>query len=80
MFNNARALIEFCRLDIQPNMSVIADYFGRCASEEEIAIVFDIYKELVNVKGVHQNLLHNCFLSNRSNDLVHIENECYPTD
>ena len=80
MFNNARALIEFCRLDIHPNMSVIADYFGRCMSEEEIAIVFKIYKELVNVKGVDQNLLHTCFLSNRLNDLVHIKNAYDPTD
>ena len=74
MFRNSIALVHHCRNDIYPIASVIADYFGKCKNEEEIAIVFNIYKELILDKGVDEKLLHNCFIANSLDMLVHIKN------
>ena len=56
-----------------PSLPVLVDYFGNARSEEEISIVLGLYQVLLKKKGVTEELLENCFRSNRLNDLVHVK-------
>lgn len=73
------SLVSACRENRYPSRAVFADYFGRCTTETEVDIVCEVYKDLIFEKGVEEQLLHNCFLSNRLNELVHIKNKHAPT-
>ena len=72
-------LIGACSAGRYPSLSVFNDYSGSCYTKTDIDIVYDVYKDLIFQKGVEEKLLHNCFLSNRLNDLMHIKNIHVPS-
>jgi hypothetical protein len=71
MPTTAEELVKACFWDLLPGIPVVADYFGNAEDEEEERIVFGIYQGLVKFKGVDHDLLFNCFLSDRLDELVH---------
>ena len=81
MPRTADSLVYCCRNhSADLSLPVLVDYFGRATTDEEITIVLQVYQELIVEKGVDAQLLHNCFLSNRLNELVHANNEYKPSN
>ena len=80
MESNAKILHHCCLRDQIPPLPVLADYFGDAFLEEDKSnIVFGVYRGLVIRLGVKADLLDNCFLSNRLNELVHAKYKYQPT-
>ena len=81
MPRTADSLVYSCMSNLSElSLPVLVDYFGRATTDEEIAIVLQVYRELIVEKGVDATLLHNCFLSNRLNEVVHAKNEYRPSN
>lgn len=49
---------------------VFADYFG-VENDNHYGIIYGIYKGLIKYKGVSKQLIENCFLTNRLDELIH---------
>ena len=65
-------LVKCCFKDEIPPLPVLADYFGDSFGDDQKEnIVFGVYVGLVKYKNLNSDLLHNCFLSNRLNELIH---------
>jgi hypothetical protein len=80
MESNAKILHHCCLRDQIPPLPVLADYFGDAFLDEDKSnIVFGVYRGLVIRLGVKADLLENCFLSNRLNELVHAKYKYQPT-
>ena len=79
MPSTAQVLIDACFADVLPPPGVIFGYFGNAVGREQICSVLGIYQGLVKFRGVKHDLLFNCFLSNRLNDLVHAKYMNSPT-
>ena len=77
MPTTAKELCDCCWSDETPSYPVLTDYFGNALTsgdEEDIAIVFGVYQGMVK-SGVSAELLHNCLLSDRLNELVHAKHK-----
>ena len=77
MPTTAKTLCDCCWSDEIPPYPVLIDYFGNALSsgeEEDINIVFGVYQSIVK-SGVSADLLHNCLLSDRLNELVHAKHK-----
>ena len=71
MTRTSDILVECCMRDEIPPLPVLADYFGDIYNDDDkVNIVFGVYVGLVKYKNVGSDLLHNCFLSNRLNELM----------
>ena len=80
MSSTAEILRTCCLQDLIPPKPVLIDYFGASASnDQEIPIILGIYQCLIKQRGVKLDLLVNCFLSNRLNELVHAKFKHIPT-
>ena len=65
-------LIECCYKDLIPPIPVIADYFGIAyRNEEDMCIVLGLYQGLVKFRGVKSDELHEAFLQNKLDELMH---------
>ena len=75
MSTSAKYLIKACYIDILPddNISVIVDYFGthNNSNDENMFIIFGIYQWLIKIRGIKENILHKCYLTNRLDELIH---------
>jgi hypothetical protein len=77
MPTTAKELCDCCWSDEIPSCPVLTDYFGHASTsgdEEDITIVFGVYQGMVK-SGVSAELLHNCLLSDRLNELVHAKHK-----
>ena len=73
---------QACMRDDWPPLPTIVDFFGdaiRTPSPEVKAIVLGVYQGLVFHKTVSIELLHNCMITNRLNELVHAKYKHQPT-
>lgn len=53
---------------------VMVDYFGAAAgNEDHTNILFGVYEGLVRYKFVPTELLHNCYLTNRLDELIRVK-------
>ena len=70
---NSDILYKCCMRDELPqDIPTLADYFGTAAFDEpEELIVLGVYEGMVKSRGVDSDLLHNCLLTGRLNELVH---------
>jgi hypothetical protein len=52
---------------------VLIDYFGmnNINNTTSMNIIYNLYSSLINDKGVNVELLHNCYLTNRLDSLIH---------
>ena len=69
----ANTLVRHIYDDIIPYdyISVIADYFNiENTSDDKIQIIFGLYQGLVKFKGVTEELLHKCCITNRLDELI----------
>jgi hypothetical protein len=80
MCRTADSLVVCIRRNLYLNQPIISDYFGQVRSNEEVEITYDVYRDLVLTKGVDANILHNCLMTNRLNELVALKNSYYPSD
>ena len=72
MPKTADVFIECCYSDLFPSIPVLVDYFGNAWNNtEHSCVVLGIYQGLVKRHGVTANVLHEHFLTNRLNELVH---------
>ena len=73
----AKSLVRFIGEDSWEHvtMPVFADYFGGVRGQP---ILFGAYTSLVRDKGVTAGLLHNCFLTNRLDELLRVKNTHRP--
>ena len=79
----AKDLYHACMRDDWPSFPTIVDFFGdaiRTPSHEVKAIVLGVYQGLVCHKDVSIELLHNCMMTNRLNELVHAKYKHQPSD
>ena len=74
----AQSLVESCLKDEPVNMTVFLDYFGNARKSDHVTTVLGVYQMMV-YRGVTAELLHNCLLSNRLNELVHAMYKHKPT-
>jgi hypothetical protein len=80
MWRTADSLVICIRRNLYLNQPIITDYFGQVKSNEEVEITYDVYKDLIIRKGVDADILHNCLLTNRLNELVNLKNLYSPSD
>lgn len=75
LFNN------ILKLDYLPELSsqVIYDYFG-IQNEENMYIIYGIYKTLIIVKGISKQLIEKCYLTNRLDELIHKKHNHHKTN
>ena len=66
----AEDLVKSCLRDEHVSFPVYMDYFGNASEPDDITTVLGMYQRMV-LRGVTAELLHNCLLSNRLNELVH---------
>ena len=58
--------------------SVLNDYFGNQINPEHNEIIYGVYESLIILKGVSKNLIENCYMTNRLDELIykkHIHNK-----
>ena len=81
MPTTTEGLIKCCLRDELPDrLGIIADYFNIDKfNEETFLILYGVYQEMIKYKGVDENLLHNCLLHNRLNELIHKTFKYRPT-
>ena len=65
LFDNILKLDDLQELSHQ----VICDYFG-IQNKENMYIIYGIYRTLIIVKGVSKQLIENCYLTNRLDELT----------
>lgn len=55
------------------NTPVIADYFGihNAIDDNKYSIIYGIYEGLIKYKGISKDLLENCYITNRLDELIH---------
>ena len=72
MTTTAASLVRTIQDDNEPlSAPVLADYFGRAAGNgEHVGILMGVYEGLVRYKFVPAALLHNCYLTNRLDELI----------
>jgi len=58
--------------DIIPS-PVIADYFGfhNSSDDNKYSIIYGVYQGLIKCKGIPKQMLENCFMTNRLDELIH---------
>ena len=74
----AQSLVESCLRDEPVNLTVFLDYFGNARKSAHVTTVLGVYQMMV-YRGVTAELLHNCLLSKRLNELVHAMYKHKPT-
>ena len=83
MPTTAESLMDVCARDEIPDLPVLADYFGKALysknRREDIMIIFGVYQGMYKTGGISAELLHNCLLSNRLNELVHAKHKHRPS-
>ena len=62
--------------------AVINDYFGNQINEENNDIIYGVYESLIVLKGISKNLIENCYLTNRLDELIfkkhiHVKTDYY---
>lgn len=69
---NSDILVKCCfRNELPQTIPTLVDYFGSAAFDEsKDVIVLGVYRGLV-MKGIKSNLLHNCLVTRRLNELIH---------
>lgn len=71
---SAASLVRLLQSDGPLTTSVLVDYFGEAAlKEEHVDILRGIYYGMVCLKFVPAELLHNCFLTNRLDELIRLK-------
>ena len=79
MPTTAQSLMDACARDEIPDLPVLADYFGKALysknRHDDIMIIFGVYQGMCKTGGISAELLHNCLLSNRLNELVHAKHQ-----
>ena len=75
----AEELVKACYLDLFPSIPTIVDYFGNAETDTELSIVLGVYQGLVKYKSVDADYLHQCFLRNKLNEVVHAKFKYRPT-
>jgi hypothetical protein len=60
--------------------SVINDYFGNQINEENNDIIYGVYESLIVLKGISKNLIENCYLTNRLDELIYKKHIHVKTD
>ena len=58
--------------------SVLNDYFGNQINPANNEIIYGVYESLIILKGVSKNLIENCYMTNRLDELIykkHIHNK-----
>ena len=58
--------------------SVLNDYFGNQINPANNEIIYGVYESLIIFKGVSKNLIENCYMTNRLDELIykkHIHNK-----
>ena len=71
----AASLVRILRSDGEPlSAPVMFDYFGQAAdNDEHVGILMGVYEGLVRYKFVPAALLHNCYLTNRLDELIRVK-------
>ena len=72
-------LVQCCMNNKLPPRTVVAVYFGNYKNSREKHVVWMLYNELVDIKDVDAEDLHNCRLRNNLNELVHAKFKFKPT-
>jgi hypothetical protein len=54
--------------------SVLNDYFGNQINPEHNEIIYGVYESLIILKGVSKNLIENCYMTNRLDELIYKKN------
>lgn len=49
----------------------IIDYFGKTFKNTDYSMLYGLYQGLINYKGISNDLLYNCFITNRLDELIH---------
>ena len=79
MPTTAQSLMDACARDEIPDLPVLADYFGKALysknQHDDIMIIFGLYQRMCKTGGISAELLHNCLLCNRLNELVHAKHQ-----
>ncbi len=58
--------------------SVLNDYFGNQTNLANNEIIYGVYESLIILKGISKNLIENCYMTNRLDELIykkHIHNK-----
>ena len=67
----AESLVRSINRDEMPTLPVVVDYFGATISNDaHMDILHGVYVGMVRHKFVTAELLHNCFLTNRLDELI----------
>jgi hypothetical protein len=67
-----REIVYGSRRELSP--AVLVDYFGqpgRNLEEANMMIIMGVYEGLIKYKGVWVNLLKECYMANRLDELIH---------
>lgn len=51
--------------------AIIDDFFGENVSDEKYRIIYGLYEGLIKSKDVSKELLYDCFITNRLDELIH---------
>jgi hypothetical protein len=57
---------------------VLNDYFGNQTNPANYEIIYGVYESLIILKGISKNLIENCYMTNRLDELIykkHIHNK-----
>lgn len=70
----AASLVRSLTSEEPLTLSVLVDYFGMAAVDEErLRVLLGVYEGMVRFKFVTAALLHNCFLTNRLDELIRVK-------
>lgn len=51
--------------------AILNDFFGDEPSDEEYRIIYGLYEGLIKFKGISEEVLYDCFITNRLDELIH---------
>ena len=60
--------------------SVINDYFGNQINNDNHDIIYGVYESLIVLKGISKNLIENCYMTNRLDELIYKKHIHVKTD
>ena len=69
---NSDDLVKACFRDLWPGNPTLVDFFGNARNnDEKECVVLGVYQGLVKLRHVDSDMLHDHFMRNKLNELVH---------